>query len=144
MPFDATGRGYSPMIFDEHALAAPAVEFSVEIRSQGPKSRRPSVRASTPPEQRVRKTLDPHRVRQYLTRREDHGFDEGPDHPPRRDPAAGWNRAGARVQIKRIDRGEYRLVRLEPRPNQGLVKLLLACPVKGWFKPVEQTRRPGT
>ena len=34
---------------------------------------------------------------------------------------------------------KYRLVRLAPRPNEGLVKLLLACPVKGWFKPVERT-----
>jgi AbrB family looped-hinge helix DNA binding protein len=41
---------------------------------------------------------------------------------------------GQEFQIERIDRGEYRLVRLAPRPNEGLVELLLACPVKGWFK----------
>jgi len=46
---------------------------------------------------------------------------------------------GQEFQIERIDRGEYRLVRLAPRPNEGLVKLLLACPVKGWFKPMERT-----
>ena len=46
---------------------------------------------------------------------------------------------GQEFQIERIDRGEYRLVRLGPRPNEGLVKLLLACPVKGWFKPMDRT-----
>ena len=46
---------------------------------------------------------------------------------------------GQEFQIERIDRGEYRLVRLASRPNEGLVKLLLACPVKGWFKPMERT-----
>lgn len=47
--------------------------------------------------------------------------------------------AGQEFEIERIDRGEYRLVRLAPRPNEGLVELLLACPVKGWFKPLERT-----
>ncbi|MGH8480172.1 MAG: AbrB/MazE/SpoVT family DNA-binding domain-containing protein [Gammaproteobacteria bacterium] len=46
---------------------------------------------------------------------------------------------GEEFQIERIDRGEYRLVRVAPRRNEGLVELLLACPVKGWFKPLEQT-----
>ena len=46
---------------------------------------------------------------------------------------------GQEFQIERIDRGEYRLLRLASRPNEGLVKLLLACPVKGWFKPMERT-----
>lgn len=45
---------------------------------------------------------------------------------------------GQEFQIERIDRGEYRLVRLAPRPNEGLVELLLACPVKGWFKRLER------
>jgi AbrB family looped-hinge helix DNA binding protein len=46
---------------------------------------------------------------------------------------------GQEFRIERIDRGEYRLVRLAVRPNEGLVELLLACPVKGWFKPMERT-----
>jgi hypothetical protein len=37
-----------------------------------------------------------------------------------------------------IDRGEHRLKREEPQRNEGLVKLLLACPVKGWFKPMDR------
>ena len=46
--------------------------------------------------------------------------------------------AGQAFEVERVDRGEYRLVRHKPRPNEGLVKLLLACPVKGWFKPLDR------
>jgi AbrB family looped-hinge helix DNA binding protein len=41
---------------------------------------------------------------------------------------------GQEFEVERIERGEYRLKRKMRRRNQGLVKLLLACPVKGWFK----------
>jgi hypothetical protein len=37
-------------------------------------------------------------------------------------------------EAERIDCGEYRLKRQQRRRNEGLVKLLLACPVKGWFQ----------
>jgi AbrB family looped-hinge helix DNA binding protein len=40
---------------------------------------------------------------------------------------------GQEFEIERIERGEYRLVRLEPAPNEGLVDWLLACPAKGFF-----------
>jgi len=46
---------------------------------------------------------------------------------------------GQRFEVERIDAGEYRLKRLSGRRNQGLVKLLLACPVKGWFEPMGRT-----
>ena len=46
---------------------------------------------------------------------------------------------GQEFEIERIDRGEYRLKRQEPRRNEGLVKLLLACPVKDWFKPMDRS-----
>jgi AbrB family looped-hinge helix DNA binding protein len=46
-------------------------------------------------------------------------------------------KAGQQFEIKRIDRGEYRLHRREPAPNEGLTDLLLACPVKGFFVPIE-------
>ncbi len=46
-------------------------------------------------------------------------------------------RTGQRFDIERVDRGEYRLVRRPIRPNEGLVEWLLACPDKGFFKPVE-------
>ncbi len=45
--------------------------------------------------------------------------------------------SGQEFEVERIDRGEYRLKRKEQQRNEGLVKLLLACPVKGWFKPMD-------
>ena len=47
---------------------------------------------------------------------------------------------GQEFEVERIDRGEYRLKRKERPRNEGLVKLLLACPVKGWFKPLDRRR----
>ena len=46
--------------------------------------------------------------------------------------------SGQEFEVERIDRGEYRLTRKERQRNQGLVKLLLACPVKGWFEPMDR------
>jgi len=46
---------------------------------------------------------------------------------------------GQAFEVERIDCGEYRLKRVKRPRNQGLVKLLLACPVKGWFKPLQRT-----
>ena len=46
---------------------------------------------------------------------------------------------GQTFEVERIDCGEYRLKRVKRRRNEGLVKLLLACPVKGWFKPLPFT-----
>jgi AbrB family looped-hinge helix DNA binding protein len=46
---------------------------------------------------------------------------------------------GQEFDIERIDEGEYRIRRASKRRNAGLVKLLLACPVKGWFKPMDRT-----
>jgi len=46
--------------------------------------------------------------------------------------------SGQEFEVERIDRGEYRLKRKERRRNEGLVKLLLACPVKGWFEPLDR------
>ena len=43
---------------------------------------------------------------------------------------------GAKFVIERIDRGEYRLLRVRPR-NEGLLDWLLACPDKGFFVPIE-------
>ena len=48
--------------------------------------------------------------------------------------------SGQEFELERIDRGEYWLKRKERRRNEGLVKLLLACPVKGWFKPTERRK----
>jgi len=44
---------------------------------------------------------------------------------------------GQKFEVERIDSGEYRLVRLQVRPNEGLVDWLRACPHKGFFVPIE-------
>ncbi len=46
-------------------------------------------------------------------------------------------RPGQQFDLERVDCGEYRLVRCAPRPNEGLVDWLLACPEKGFFVPIE-------
>ena len=46
-------------------------------------------------------------------------------------------KAGQKFKIERLKSGDYRLIRKTRRPNEGLVDLLLACPVKGFFKPLE-------
>jgi len=44
---------------------------------------------------------------------------------------------GQVFEIERLDRGDYRLTRLAPPRNHGLLEWLLACPEKGFFVPVE-------
>jgi AbrB family looped-hinge helix DNA binding protein len=45
--------------------------------------------------------------------------------------------AGQEFDVERLDRGEYRLVRREEPPNEGVVDWLLSCPDKGFFVPIE-------
>jgi AbrB family looped-hinge helix DNA binding protein len=45
--------------------------------------------------------------------------------------------AGQEFEVERVDRGEYRLVRIQGRPNEGVVDWLLDCPEKGYFVPIE-------
>ena len=45
--------------------------------------------------------------------------------------------SGQQFEVERIDRGEYRLVRVEPPKNDGLVEWLLSCPEKGFFVAIE-------
>jgi len=44
---------------------------------------------------------------------------------------------GQEFEIERIDSGEYRLLRLSPPKNEGLLDWLLSCPEKGFFVPIE-------
>jgi AbrB family looped-hinge helix DNA binding protein len=44
---------------------------------------------------------------------------------------------GQEFEVERIDRGEYRLVRLSPPRNQGLLDWLQSCPEKDYFVPIE-------
>ncbi|MCE0484041.1 MAG: AbrB/MazE/SpoVT family DNA-binding domain-containing protein [Methylacidiphilales bacterium] len=46
-------------------------------------------------------------------------------------------RPGEEFKVERLDAGDYRLIRQKRPANQGLVDLLLACPVKGFFVPIE-------
>ena len=48
-------------------------------------------------------------------------------------------RPGEVFEIEALDRGQYKLTRVKGRRNRGLVRLLLDCPVKGWFKPLDRT-----
>ncbi len=45
--------------------------------------------------------------------------------------------AGQEFEVERLDRGQYRLARRMPAPNEGVVDWLLACPEKGYFAPIE-------
>ena len=44
---------------------------------------------------------------------------------------------GQEFEVERVDRGDYRLVRHTPPPNQGAVDWLLACPRKDFFIPID-------
>ena len=46
--------------------------------------------------------------------------------------------AGQEFEEKQLDRSEYLLKRMKRPRNVGLVKLLLACPVKDWFRPMDR------
>lgn len=45
--------------------------------------------------------------------------------------------SGQKFEIERLDCGDYRFVRQVPSSEAGLVDLLLSCPEKGWFVPIE-------
>ena len=44
---------------------------------------------------------------------------------------------GQEFDIECLDRGDYRLVRRAPRPNESAIDWLLACPQKDFFVPIE-------
>jgi len=46
---------------------------------------------------------------------------------------------GQEFEVKRIEQGAYLIKRTGKRRKQGLVKLLLACPVKDWFQPANRS-----
>jgi AbrB family looped-hinge helix DNA binding protein len=47
-------------------------------------------------------------------------------------------RPGEEFEVERVEPGSY-LLKRRARRNEGVVKLLLACPVKGWFQSLERT-----
>ena len=48
---------------------------------------------------------------------------------------------GQEFEVERLDRGEYRLMRRSPAPNEGALDWLLACPEKGFFAPIDRVDR---
>jgi AbrB family looped-hinge helix DNA binding protein len=44
---------------------------------------------------------------------------------------------GQQFEIERVKAGQYRLGRVDPPANEGVVDWLLAWPEKGFFAPVE-------
>jgi hypothetical protein len=58
---------------------------------------------------------------------------KGPIVPPAEHRHLERIHAGQELDDERVDRGEYRLIRRETRPNDGAVDWLLSCPEKGFF-----------
>jgi AbrB family looped-hinge helix DNA binding protein len=48
-------------------------------------------------------------------------------------------RPGERFEVERVDRGEYRLTRVSRRRNARVVDLLLGCPARDWFVPLDRS-----
>jgi AbrB family looped-hinge helix DNA binding protein len=44
---------------------------------------------------------------------------------------------GEQFEVERLGPDEYRLTRLAPPPNTGVVDWLLACPAQDWFAEIE-------
>ena len=44
---------------------------------------------------------------------------------------------GQEFEVERVNAGEYRLLRMTPASNEGLVDWLLACPEKGYFTAID-------
>jgi AbrB family looped-hinge helix DNA binding protein len=81
--------------------------------------------------------LPTHRVRRYLTSIKTTVSSKGQIVLPAELRQQDRIEAGQEFEVERLDRGDYRLVRLTTRPNEGLVDWLLACPEKGFFSPIE-------
>jgi AbrB family looped-hinge helix DNA binding protein len=47
-------------------------------------------------------------------------------------------RPGEEFEVERVEPGSY-LLKRRARRNEGVVKLLLTCPVKGWFQSMERS-----
>jgi AbrB family looped-hinge helix DNA binding protein len=84
----------------------------------------------------TRGRLDVGRVRQHLTCMRTKVSTKGQVILPAEIRELDGIEPGQQFDVERIERGQYRLVRQEPRPNEGLVDWLLSCPEKGFFVPI--------
>ena len=80
--------------------------------------------------------LDPAAVRRYLTFVKTTVSSKGQIVLPAELRQLDQIEPGQEFDVERVDRGEYRLVRRAPRPNEGVVDWLLACPEKDFFVPI--------
>ena len=82
-------------------------------------------------------SVDGSQVRQYLTEVRTTISTKGQIVLPAEFRQRDGIQPGEEFEIERIERGEYRLVRRTPPPNEGVVDWLLGCPEKDFFVPVE-------
>ena len=81
--------------------------------------------------------LDERSVRRYLTMVKTRVSTKGQIVLPSEVRELDAIEAGQEFEIERLDRGDYRLTRVQPPPNEGLVSWLLDCPEKDYFVAVE-------
>jgi AbrB family looped-hinge helix DNA binding protein len=84
-------------------------------------------------------SIDRRHVRRYLTSMRTTVSSKGQIVLPAEIRAQDGIVPGQQFNIERIEAGEYLLKRQNPKRNEGLVELLLACPTKGWFQPLGHT-----
>ena len=82
-------------------------------------------------------SFDERLVRRYLTSMRTRVSSKGQIVIPQEIRERDAIEPGQEFEVERLERGEYRLVRLTLPANEGLVDWLLACPEKGFFIPIE-------
>jgi AbrB family looped-hinge helix DNA binding protein len=86
---------------------------------------------------RVAESLTAAQVRRYLTKMKTRVSTKGQIVLPSEVRELDAIEAGQEFQIERLDRGDYRLTRVDPPANEGLVSWLLDCPEKDYFVAIE-------
>lgn len=76
-------------------------------------------------------------VRSYLTGMRTTISTKGQIVLPAEFRAADDIKAGEQFEVDRVGPDEYRLTRLAPPPNRGLVEWLRSCPDDGWFVEID-------
>src|SRR6266545_2203037 len=81
----------------------------------------------------IRVVIDTAQVRRYLTFMRTTVSSKGQIVLPADLRKMDRVKPGQEFDVERLDCGDYRLVRRAPRPNQGAIDWLLACPHKDFF-----------
>lgn len=93
--------------------------------------------ARVPPERGTERGVDFASVRRYLTFMKTTISTKGQLILPADIRRQDHIEPGQEFNVERIERGEYRIVRVAPPVNEGLVDWLLACPEKDFFVAIE-------